>query len=141
MHQAALCMFVLRSLQHLKELGKGTATIQESRRSRNLEPGEPEHRKAQCFAALSRYKEKQSCTSPGAGIAGALLVPPSVSTHPNKGAPAFTLCLSCNAWGPQRPEFWRVGTFCSQMLAKWPDMQLCHWKSHFMSPPPTYHLR
>ena len=52
----------------------------------------------------------------GVGIAQALPVPPSTSTHPNTGAPIFTLCISHNAWGPQRLEFWQAGAFCSQTL-------------------------
>lgn len=68
MHPAALCIFVLRSLQPPSEEGKGTLINQELGPSRNLEPGQAEHRKAQCFAALSRSKKKWSCPSLGLAL-------------------------------------------------------------------------
>lgn len=101
------------SLQPLWNEGKGTATDLELRLHRNLEPGQPQ--KSTTFCSTAQAKEVES-PFPRAGIVGILPVLPSTSPHLNSGCPTLTLCISCDVWGSQRPEFWQTGAFCSPAL-------------------------
>lgn len=87
------------SLQPLWDKGKGTATNLELRPHRNLEPGQAQN--STTFRSTAQAQAEVESAFP------------STSTHPNTGCPTLTLPISCDAWGPQRSEFWQTGAFCS----------------------------